>query len=111
MMLVLLAVLASFMFAAMQFSGAQMQALNGIGRGRWHSWAIYHRGRRFWRKLASEMIGEHPLLGRGYDNWRSRANFLRQCHDTGRAKPRPINRQTPNQSVTGHLSLWYCSPR
>lgn len=63
MVLVLLAVLASFMFAAVQFR-AQTQAPNGTGPLAF----LLHDNRAPILSVAFEMIGEHPLLGRGYDN-------------------------------------------
>ena len=59
----LLAVLATFMFAAMQFR-AQTQAPAGTGPLAF----LLHDSRAPILTVAIEMIGEHPLLGRGYDN-------------------------------------------
>ena len=61
--LVLLAVLASFMFAAMQFR-AQTQAPAGTGPLAF----LLHDNRAPILSVAFDMIGEQPLLGRGYDN-------------------------------------------
>lgn len=63
MVLVLLAVLASFMFAAMQFR-AQTQAPNGTGPLTF----LLKDNRAPILAVAFDMIKERPLLGWGYDN-------------------------------------------
>ena len=61
--LVLLAVLASFMFAAMQFR-ARTQAPAGTGALAF----LLNDNRAPILQVAFDMIGERPLAGRGYDN-------------------------------------------